>query len=259
MGSIYLIRNTVNGKSYIGQTRHDAEKTRIRDHLTGKGKGNRLVKSAVEKYGKENFTYEILHDGIIPEFLDTLEIEAIEKFNTVSPHGYNLRAGGGGGSLSEETRRKLSETNKGKKRSKETRQKISETLKANPTITRGMLGKIHSAETRRKMSEVRRANPKKGMLGKTHSTETRRKISEASSKRQLGKTHSTETRRKISEAHKGEKNHRFSPMHLPTKEFYFSLPSCLGMKEKRRRVRTYCGKDSRTVYRWVRQWESEKA
>ena len=106
MGSIYLIRNTVNGKSYIGQTRQDAEKTRIRDHLTGNSKGSQLVKRAVKKYGRDAFTYEILHDGIIPEFLDTLESEAIEKFNTVSPHGYNLTTGGEGGSRCEETRRK---------------------------------------------------------------------------------------------------------------------------------------------------------
>ena len=36
MGSIYKITNTVNGKSYIGKTIQDAEKTRIRDHLRGK-------------------------------------------------------------------------------------------------------------------------------------------------------------------------------------------------------------------------------
>ena len=68
MGSIYKITNTVNGKAYIGQTIHDAEKTRIRDHLNGTGNGSRLVRRAINKYGKDAFTYEILYDGIIPEF-----------------------------------------------------------------------------------------------------------------------------------------------------------------------------------------------
>ena len=77
-------------------------KTRIRDHLNGNG--NRIVKQAIAKYGREAFTFEILHDGVIPEFLDTLEIEAIAKFNTIAPHGYNLDTGGGGGSPSKETR-----------------------------------------------------------------------------------------------------------------------------------------------------------
>ena len=37
MGSIYKITNTVNGKSYIGQTIYDAVKTRIRYHFAGRG------------------------------------------------------------------------------------------------------------------------------------------------------------------------------------------------------------------------------
>ena len=53
---------------------------------------------------EDAFTYEILHDGIIPEFLDILEREAIETFNTIAPHGYNLTEGGEGGSLSDETK-----------------------------------------------------------------------------------------------------------------------------------------------------------
>ena len=92
MGSIYKITNTVNGKSYIGQTIYNAEKARINNHLNGNG--SRLIKHAVEKYGKDVFGFEILHDGIIREFLDTLEIEAIAKFNTVAPNGYNLDTGG---------------------------------------------------------------------------------------------------------------------------------------------------------------------
>ena len=116
MGSIYKITNRRNGKAYIGQTTRDAYKTRIRDHLNGTQHGSRLVKHAIEKYGQDVFTVEILHDGIIPEFLNTLEIEAIAKFNTVAPNGYNLDTGGNGvGSPSGETRRKLSEANKGKK------------------------------------------------------------------------------------------------------------------------------------------------
>ena len=130
MGSIYKITNTVNGKSYIGKTTRDAVKTRIRDHL--RGKGSQPVKDEIEKYGKDAFTYEILRDGIIPEFLGDLEIEAIAKYNTVVPNGYNLTHGGEGGIPSEETRKKLSgERNHfyGKKHSPETRRKISEAAK----------------------------------------------------------------------------------------------------------------------------------
>ena len=138
MGSIYKITNTANGKSYIGQTIHDAEKTRIRYHFAGRG--NQLVKRAIEKYGQDAFTYEILHDGIIPDFLDILEIEAIAKFNTLSPHGYNLTTGGEGGSPSDETRQKHLEAI----RHPEVRQKHLEATKGenNP-----MYGKSHRERT----------------------------------------------------------------------------------------------------------------
>ena len=157
MGSIYKITNTLNGKSYIGQTIYDAEKTRISRHLNGHG--SVPIKRAIEKYGQDAFTYEILHDGIIPEFLDDLERGVIEKFNTMAPQGYNLTYGGGGGSPSEETRRKMSEAHKGKKLSEEHRRKISEAHK----------DKTFSEEHRRKLSEN---NPMKR-------PEVRRKQSEA--------------------------------------------------------------------------------
>ena len=166
MGSIYKITNTVNGKAYIGKTTRNAEKTRIRPHLNGQG--NLLIKHAIEKYGKAAFTYEILHDGIIPEFLDMLEKEAIARFNTVKPHGYN-RNNGGSGSIkhSEDTRRKMSESTKGE--------------------NHPLYGKKHSDETKQKISEAHK--------GKTLSEEHRRKISEA----QIGKSVSEETRHKMSE------------------------------------------------------------
>ena len=201
MGCIYKITNTVNGKAYIGQTRHDAVKTRIRDHLNGYG--SQLVKQAVEKYGREAFTFEILHDGISPEFLDTLEQEAIQKFNTLAPHGYNLDTGGGGSKTpSEETRRKMSEAhtgrvpwNKGKTckpLSEEHRCTISKALK-------GRTGNPHSVETKRKMSKAKKGKPAWNR-GIPRSEETRKKMSLA----QRGRSHTKETREKMSRSHRGK-------------------------------------------------------
>ena len=216
MGSIYKITNTVNGKAYIGQTIHDAEKTRIRDHFRSKGKGSQLIKDDIEKYGQDAFTYKILHDGIIPEFLDTLEKEVIAKFNTLAPHGYNLTEGGGGGSRSEETRRKMSEArkgkpspNKGKPFSEEHCRKISEAMK----------GKTLSEETRRKISEN----------NSTKRPEVRRKISEAHKGQtpwNKGKTPSEETRRKISAA-------RETPERLAARENFLFLTLRYGFVRKR--------------------------
>ena len=215
MGSIYMITNTVNGKAYIGKAMHDAKKNRIQKHFSGNG--SQLVKQAVDKYGKDVFVIEILHDGIIPELLDSYEIEAIAKYNTVAPNGYNLTTGGSGTS--------------GRKHSLETRRKMSEAAMGRKAPN---LGKKHSAETRRKMSEAAKGR-KAPNLGIKHNAETRRKISKAHKGRKL----SAEHRRKLSEARMGEKNHyygRLHPSYNDVHDLFLSLPSDMPLKEKRLRL-----------------------
>ena len=272
MGSIYMIINTVNQKCYIGQTIHDAVKGRIDEHLNGKRDGSRLVKRAIAKYGKDAFAYEILHDGIIPELLDSYEIEAIAKYNTVAPSGYNLTFGGGGGSLSEESRRKISKAKKGKPLSEEHKRKISDANKGHPPY-KGMLGKNHSYETRRKMSESQK--------GREFSVEHKRNLSESMKGRtswNKGKTPSKATRKKLSEANKGENNpnygkkpHNFGkkpsletrqkmseshkhPCYNDAHDLFLSLPSDMPLKEKRLRLYGAFPEVRRgTICAWVRE------
>ena len=218
MGCIYKITNTVNGKAYIGQTRHDAEKTRIRKHLAGYG--NRIVKQAIEKYGREAFTYEILEDNVFPELLPDLEVAYIAKLGTVAPKGYNLTLGGDGiqglthtkearekrsrahlgKTISKETREKMSRAQQGRTHSKEAREKLSHALRGHSVSkeTREKIGaagrgRTHSEETREKIGAAHR--------GRTRSKETREKMSRA----QRGRTLSPEHRAKLSKAHKGRK------------------------------------------------------
>ena len=95
MGSIYKIINTVNGMAYIGKSVNDPVKTRINPHLKGYG-GSKSLSEAVKEYGKSKFSWEILHDNIDDELLDSYEIEAIMKHNTFAPSGYNRTRGGDG-------------------------------------------------------------------------------------------------------------------------------------------------------------------
>ena len=97
----------------------------------------------------------------------------------------------------EATKRKISESERGKIISLETRRKIAESVRANPT--RYWLGKKRSEETREKMRG--RKSPKY-WLGKSRSQETKDKISAST----LGKKLSRETRKKISESVSGSKN-----------------------------------------------------
>ena len=52
---IYLITNTVNGKKYVGQTARPLGQ-RIREHTISEYP----IGCAMRKYGRENFTVEIL-------------------------------------------------------------------------------------------------------------------------------------------------------------------------------------------------------
>jgi hypothetical protein len=87
---------------------------------------------------------------------------------------------------SEESKRKISEVQKGKTLSDEHKMRISEAKK-------GKKGRTHSEESKRKMSEIKK--------GKPLSSEHKRKLSEA----KKGKPLSSEHKRKLSEAKKGQK------------------------------------------------------
>ena len=88
---IYITENKVNGKKYIGMSSRDDE--------TYYGSGA-LIKSAIKKYGKENFTKTVLEQ--CETFTQMCEAEArwIEEMDAVeSPDFYNLNTGGLGGNV----------------------------------------------------------------------------------------------------------------------------------------------------------------
>ena len=69
--------------------------------------------SAIQKYGWENITHEILREGLSKNEAENEEIRLIKLFNsTDSKHGYNIENGGNcPGTHSEETRKKISVKN----------------------------------------------------------------------------------------------------------------------------------------------------
>lgn len=88
MVGIYKITNLLNGKSYIGQS-HNIEK-RMKSH-TYKNDSN--ISREINKYGKENFSFDVLQECDESE-LDDLEEKYILEFNSIEPNGYNIRHGG---------------------------------------------------------------------------------------------------------------------------------------------------------------------
>jgi group I intron endonuclease len=122
-GKIYLIRNLVNGKGYVGQTTIGIDK-RFAKHSENARSGIELaLYRAMRKHGIENFNViEVATCG--RELLDDLEKHYIKFYGTSSAngHGYNMTDGGDsarrpkGSSNSEESKTKNSAAHKGMKR-----------------------------------------------------------------------------------------------------------------------------------------------
>jgi len=95
-GKIYIIRNDVNSKVYIGQTTMTVQQ-RFRSHLSSKPETHsyQMILCAIRKYGKEHFYVETLVEGIeTHEELDALEEKYIAEYDSMKPNGYNLCPGG---------------------------------------------------------------------------------------------------------------------------------------------------------------------
>ena len=113
---IYLRRNKVNGKCYVGQTGDFKQREREWRCLK-KTYANEYIDEDRAKYGLDNFTVEVLATADNREDAWELEQRFIRDFDTLWSNGYNLSIGGAGVSgctLSDETKEKLSEAKKGK-------------------------------------------------------------------------------------------------------------------------------------------------
>jgi group I intron endonuclease len=109
MGYIYLITNKVNSKQYIGQSKcEDIEKRWSQHRNMTKNCIGRYLLSAYHKYGIENFKFQIICITF-DEACDQLEEYYIQKFNTLSPNGYNLKPGGKSSKHTEEIKIRISE------------------------------------------------------------------------------------------------------------------------------------------------------
>jgi len=168
---IYQIKNTTNGKCYIGSAVNIQQ--RWATHLSTlhhKCHYNFHLQRAFDKYNEEAFLFEVLEETE-PEMLIEREQYYLDTFKPE----YNICPTAGsqlGIQRIEKIKQKISAANRGKQagerhpmygkhHTEETKCKMSRALK----------GRLHTEETKCKMS--------KALKGRLHNEETKRKISEA--------------------------------------------------------------------------------
>lgn len=170
-------------------------------HITPSGKRYIGITSqkVSQRWGVNGYRV-ILFTGLTKEQAEQKEIELIKQYKSNNKkYGYNIQNGGNCcGTLSDETKRKISESNKGKKKS-----------------TSGWLGKHHSPETCEKLRKLEtqrwldpeyRANQVKKRLGKTpwnKGKKTPLEIREKQSKAKFGRELSLEEKEALRQRYLG--------------------------------------------------------
>ena len=114
IGVIYKLTSP-KGKCYVGQSWNYKHRWVCYKNLYVKGQVK--LERALKKYGPENFKYEIIDKTDNQETLDQKEIHYIKFFDCIK-NGYNCKEGGGGGRHSEESKQRMRDAIKIKRKGK---------------------------------------------------------------------------------------------------------------------------------------------
>lgn len=194
---LYKISNILNNKVYIGQSNKEKERWRQHKYYARQVNPIQYIHRAMAKYGIENFIYEVIAMCQEAKYTNEIETLLIQQYNSCNKKfGYNIAPGGNvawnrglpkeqqpmfGKKQSDFHSKRMTEVHKGKIVifTEQTKQKISDSNK----------GSKRSEDTKRKMSEAR--------IGFKHTIDSKNKMS----KSHTGKIISEEQKRKMSDAH----------------------------------------------------------
>ena len=121
--TVYIHRNIINNKHYVGLTRQKPEERWRHDGFGYKSQ----IKfwNAIQKYGWSNFEHLIIATNLTEQEASELEQQLIKSLNSIK-NGYNISPGGSTTNHSQETLEKMRQSMLGKTHTEETKIKISQ-------------------------------------------------------------------------------------------------------------------------------------
>ena len=115
VSGIYSINNIVNNKIYVGSTNNIYY--RLRDHiyrLRNESHYNEYLQRSFLKYGEDSFYFNVLEKCCVDLLVEREQFYMDNLKSTNSIFGYNIAITANGSVISEETKKKISEAQKGK-------------------------------------------------------------------------------------------------------------------------------------------------
>lgn len=165
---IYMIECILTELKYIGSSVN--MRGRLRGHINSLRKNNHhnpYLQSAYNKYGEENFICSVLEICSKEKLIELETSYSLMYLTTNRDTGFNLRepcdpgydkiSPNKGKKMSEEQKKKISDTLKGRKIPRDIVEKAANSRRGKPS---GMTGKKISEETRKKLSEAKKGKKK---------------------------------------------------------------------------------------------------
>jgi group I intron endonuclease len=201
---IYRATNLINGMCYVGKTIKSLNQRKNGHKQCCKKDCLDYFHKALNKYGWNNFKWEIIYqcnDLMILNLMETFKI--IVEHSHVDENGYNITFGGEGSYgriCSEETKRKIGNANKNRRWTDDEKKRLSNSH----------IGIKHTEETKKKISDSNK--------GRVISDSTKEKIRISATGRRhsqetIDKCRISSTGRKLSDEAKQKHNKTTFPLH----------------------------------------------
>ena len=166
MIGVYVIKHIESGRLYVGAS-GDVHR-RIDQHFRAANWAvAQFLHRAIQKHGAAAFSWELLEECSTEEQALAREMHWIAVLRTKAPEGFNLTDGGDGVRgriITDESRRRMSESHIGKKHRESTKLRMSEAHKkrfeVNPELKNRIRGRHtmpHTEESKRRISEAKKA------------------------------------------------------------------------------------------------------